>query len=92
MVYWVCKKCDGARISLCTLCINYGHLSVAWETEMSRSTSDRRMKELGFSAYSPARILEQWRSVIWSDESRFRMNGNDGCIRVIRKANERYLE
>ena len=35
---------------------------------------------------------DQWRSVIWSDESRFMLVGNDGGIRVVRKAGERYLE
>jgi transposase len=35
---------------------------------------------------------EQWRSVIWSDESRFTVMGNDGGVRVLRKVNERYEE
>ncbi|CEP09788.1 hypothetical protein [Parasitella parasitica] len=33
---------------------------------------------------------EQWRSVIWSDESKFNVNGSDGRIRVIRKEGERF--
>ncbi|CEG78789.1 hypothetical protein RMATCC62417_13341 [Rhizopus microsporus] len=33
---------------------------------------------------------EQWSSVIWSDESRFTVTGNDGGARVIKKAGERY--
>ena len=33
---------------------------------------------------------EQWRQVIWSDESRFRVSGNDGTPLVLRKEGERY--
>ena len=33
---------------------------------------------------------EQWRQVIWSDESRFRVSGNDGTLIVLRKEGERY--
>ncbi|KAG1442595.1 hypothetical protein G6F56_011000 [Rhizopus delemar] len=33
---------------------------------------------------------DQWKSVIWSDESRFSLNGNDADARVIRKVGERY--
>ena len=82
--------------------------------EMSRTTFGRRMKDLGFGSYSPAKkpalndrqkanrlkwcedkvdwTLEQWRSVVWSDESRFMIVGNDGSIRVARKEGERYLD
>ncbi|KAG2203550.1 hypothetical protein INT46_000846, partial [Mucor plumbeus] len=31
---------------------------------------------------------EQWRQVIWSDESRFRVSGNDGTPLVLRKEGE----
>ncbi|KAG2212059.1 hypothetical protein INT46_009433 [Mucor plumbeus] len=34
--------------------------------------------------------IEQWRQVIWSDESRFRVSGNDGTPLVLRKEGERY--
>lgn len=34
---------------------------------------------------------EQWRSVVWSEESKFNVQGSDGRIRVIRKEGERYL-
>jgi transposase len=34
---------------------------------------------------------EQWASVIWSDESRYTVDGNDGGARVIRKKGERYM-
>ncbi|CEP19521.1 hypothetical protein [Parasitella parasitica] len=33
---------------------------------------------------------EQWRSVIWSEESKFNVNGSHGRIRVIRKEGERF--
>lgn len=33
---------------------------------------------------------EQWRNVIWSDESKFNVQGSDGRVRVIRKEGERY--
>ncbi|CEG67884.1 hypothetical protein RMATCC62417_04240 [Rhizopus microsporus] len=33
--------------------------------------------------------VEQWPSVIWSDESRFTVTGNDGDAKVIRKVGER---
>ncbi|CEP16228.1 hypothetical protein, partial, partial [Parasitella parasitica] len=33
---------------------------------------------------------EQWRSAIWSDESRFNVNGSDGRIRVIHKEGGRF--
>ncbi|CEG63295.1 hypothetical protein RMATCC62417_00463 [Rhizopus microsporus] len=33
---------------------------------------------------------EQWESVVWSDESRFTVEGYDGGARVIRKVGERY--
>ncbi|KAG1471563.1 hypothetical protein G6F56_002054 [Rhizopus delemar] len=33
---------------------------------------------------------DQWKSVVWSDESRFSLNGNDADPRVIRKVGERY--
>ncbi|CEG80061.1 hypothetical protein RMATCC62417_14446 [Rhizopus microsporus] len=33
---------------------------------------------------------EQWSGVIWSDESRFTVTGNDGGARVIRKVGEQY--
>jgi len=33
---------------------------------------------------------EQWRQVIWSDESRFRVCGNDGTPLVLRKQGEKY--
>ncbi|CEP16822.1 hypothetical protein [Parasitella parasitica] len=33
---------------------------------------------------------KQWRSVIWSDESKFNVNGSDGRIRVIRKEGKRF--
>jgi len=86
---------------------------IAGGMQMSKTTFVRRMKELGFGSYSPARkpalndrqkanrlrwcqdkvgwTLDQWRSVIWSDESRFMVVGNDGGVRVIRKEGERYL-
>ncbi|CEP06819.1 hypothetical protein [Parasitella parasitica] len=32
---------------------------------------------------------EQWKSVIWSDKSKFNVNGSDGRIRVFRKEGER---
>lgn len=87
---------------------------VAGGMEMSRTTFDRKMKELGFGSYSPAKkpaltdrhkvnrlkwcqdkadwTLDQWKSVVWSDESRFMVAGNDGGIRVVRKEGERYLD
>lgn len=34
--------------------------------------------------------IEDWGKVIWSDESRYRVVGNDRGIRVIRLANKRY--
>jgi transposase len=33
--------------------------------------------------------MEQWKKIIWSDESRFRLRHNDGGIRVIRKKGEK---
>ncbi|KAG2202747.1 hypothetical protein INT47_004771 [Mucor saturninus] len=33
---------------------------------------------------------EQWKKVIWSDESRFRIHGNGGFPHVVRKEGERY--
>lgn len=33
---------------------------------------------------------EQWANVIWSDESKFNVQGSDGRVRVIRKEGERY--
>ncbi|KAG2201232.1 hypothetical protein INT46_008729 [Mucor plumbeus] len=33
---------------------------------------------------------EQWRQVIWSDKSSFRVSGNDGTPLVLRKEGERY--
>ncbi|KAG1445662.1 hypothetical protein G6F56_009833 [Rhizopus delemar] len=33
---------------------------------------------------------DQWKSVVWSDESRFSLNGNDTDARVIRKVGEKY--
>ncbi|CEI98479.1 hypothetical protein RMCBS344292_12586 [Rhizopus microsporus] len=35
-------------------------------------------------------MVEQWSSVIWSDESRFTVTGNHGGARIIRKVGERY--
>lgn len=34
--------------------------------------------------------MDQWSKVVWSDESRFCLHGNDGRTRVIRMKNERY--
>lgn len=34
--------------------------------------------------------VEQWNKVVWSDESRFCLHGNDGRQRCIRKTGERY--
>ncbi|CAO3669343.1 unnamed protein product [Rhizopus stolonifer] len=34
---------------------------------------------------------EQWRIVVWSDESRYTVRGNDGGARVIRKTEESIL-
>ena len=34
--------------------------------------------------------VDDWRRVVWSDESRFTVDGNDGGARVLRKAGERY--
>ena len=34
--------------------------------------------------------VEQWSSVIWSDESWFTVTGNDGGARIIRKVDKRY--
>lgn len=34
--------------------------------------------------------IGQWRKVIWSDESRYRVVGNNHGLRVIRLAGERY--
>ncbi|CEP15350.1 hypothetical protein [Parasitella parasitica] len=87
---------------------------VAGGVEMSLSTFRRRMLDLGFSSYSPARkpalserhrlnrlkwceervnwTIDQWKSVVWSDESRYTVVGNDGGFRVIRKEGEKYLE
>lgn len=33
---------------------------------------------------------EQWKSVVWSDESRFTVEGYGGGTRVIRRVGERY--
>lgn len=82
--------------------------------EMSYTTFGRRMRDLGFSSYSPARkpaltdkhkqrrlkwcekkvqwTMDQWKQVVWSDESRFVVVGNDGGTKVIRKKGERYLD
>lgn len=35
---------------------------------------------------------EQWRSVLWTDESRFTLDFNDGRIRVRRRKNERFAD
>ena len=34
--------------------------------------------------------IRKWNNIIWSDESRFKIFGNDGPIRVWRRAGERY--
>jgi transposase len=36
--------------------------------------------------------IEQWKKIIWSDESRFLLRHNDGGVRVIRKKGERLLD
>ena len=36
--------------------------------------------------------LDDWKKVIWSDESRFALRHNDGGVRVIRKKGERYMD
>ncbi|CAO3674222.1 unnamed protein product [Rhizopus stolonifer] len=75
--------------------------------ELSYSTFRRRMLDLGFSSYSPARkpalsdrhkrnclhwcqnkvdwTVDQWKSIVWSDESRYTVVVNDEGFRVARK-------
>ncbi|CEP13574.1 hypothetical protein, partial, partial [Parasitella parasitica] len=87
---------------------------VAGGVEMSLSTFRKRMLDLGFFSYSPARkpalserhrlnrlkwceervnwTIDQWKSVVWSDESRYTVVGNDGGFSFIRKEDERFLE
>ncbi|KAG1474684.1 hypothetical protein G6F56_000210 [Rhizopus delemar] len=36
--------------------------------------------------------VDQWKSVVWSDESRYTVIDNDGSLRVVHKEGERYLE
>jgi transposase len=89
-------------------------LFIAGGVELSYSTFRRRMLDLGFASYSPAKkpalsdrhklnrlqwcqekvdwTVDQWKSVVWSDESRYTIVGNDGGFRVVRKEGERYLE
>ncbi|CAO3699379.1 unnamed protein product [Rhizopus stolonifer] len=75
--------------------------------KLSYTTFRRRMLNLEFSSYSPARkpalsdrhkrnrlhwcqnkvdwTVNQWKSIVWSDESRYRVVGNNGGFRVVCK-------
>lgn len=57
-----------------------------------RLTDEHKRKRL---AWAKARLdwsFDKWSSVMWSDESRFTVTGNDAGARVIRKQGERYKE
>ena len=47
-------------------------------------------KRLAWAKEKVEWTAEQWSNVIWSDESKFNLNGSDGRVRVIRKKGERF--
>ena len=50
----------------------------------------QRKKRLAWAKDKVNWTTEQWMNVVWSDESRFKVLGSDGRIRVIRQVGERY--
>lgn len=55
-------------------------------------SEDNKKKRLRWAKEHDNWTEEQWRGVVWSDESHFTVEGNDGEARVIRKVCERYTE
>ena len=55
-----------------------------------RWTNGHMNKRLRWAHKHANWMVEQWSSVIWSDESRFTVTGNHGGARIIIKVGERY--
>lgn len=55
-------------------------------------SEDNKKKRLRWVKEHDNWTEKQWRGVVWSDESHFTVEGNDGEARVIRKVCKRYTE
>ncbi|CAI9618968.1 unnamed protein product [Staurois parvus] len=59
---------------------------ISWLLNIPRSAVSgniTKWKQLGTKATQPPRwTLEQWRRVLWSDQSRFSVWQSDGCVWV----------
>ncbi|KAG2204440.1 hypothetical protein INT47_005231 [Mucor saturninus] len=55
-----------------------------------RLTEVYKKKRLRWAKERVHWTTEQWRGVVWSDELRFTVEGNDKGVRVLRKVGERY--
>lgn len=67
--------------------LGFGSYSAAHKPALTPKHRDRRLR------WAKERVnwtVDQWRGVVWSDESRFTIEGSDGDKRVIRKIGERY--
>ncbi|CEG71903.1 hypothetical protein RMATCC62417_07553 [Rhizopus microsporus] len=66
--------------------MEYGSYFVAQKPAL---TGEHMEKRLRWAHEHANWTVEQWSSVIWSDESRFTVTGNDSGAIVIRKVGER---
>ena len=78
------------KVSPCTICreLKNMHLRKCKSTKKPLVSATNQKKCLEFAQNHRNWTVEQWKKVMWSDESRFTLFQNDGCIRVWREPHE----
>ena len=72
------------KVSPCTICreLKNTHLRKCKSTKKPLVSATNWKKCLEFAQNHQNWTVEQWKKVMWSDESRFTLFQNDGCVRV----------